>query len=538
MKRVGCIYRVSTKGQLENDEIPMQREACLEFIKKQKDWVLVKEYYGKALSGYKLSQDKRDDIQEAKRDAERGEIDVLLCYMFDRVGRRAEESPFILKWFNKMGVETWSVVEGQQKFEQHVDLLINYIRFWQAEGESKKTSQRVNDDHELMVKEGMFRGGKPPYGYRLEKSGVFNKKDKELYKLVIDEEQSKIVKIIYDFVYSKGWGANRIARYLNENNVPSYTGKKWNAGVINFILRNPIYKGYMVYGKRRSDEGIFSMQPKEKWILSRNQIKELVIIDEEIWDKVQEIRSSRTPDKVKKEGRKRIFVSKAPLLFVGIIRCGYCNSPLTTTYCAKKYKRKTDGKVIVYRKAYYRCSGKALAKINCEGQTLYSQNSLEKAILSKIYDELDTYQQKDLSQLIKNNSDTIKQKYNGEIRKKETEYTELKKELDILKAEVTKSILGQSHFSPEILNGLIQEKSQKLDETLNKINELKKEMNEKLEESKKIEEQQKRIPIWREEFEKADFDERKILVRELIDEIVVYKDKIKVVIKKFSPANV
>lgn len=40
MKRVLCLYRVSTKGQVDKitDDIPMQRRECLDFIAKQEDW--------------------------------------------------------------------------------------------------------------------------------------------------------------------------------------------------------------------------------------------------------------------------------------------------------------------------------------------------------------------------------------------------------------------------------------------------------------------------------------------------------------------
>ena len=30
-KRVYCLYRVSTKGQVEKDDIPMQKQRCREF---------------------------------------------------------------------------------------------------------------------------------------------------------------------------------------------------------------------------------------------------------------------------------------------------------------------------------------------------------------------------------------------------------------------------------------------------------------------------------------------------------------------------
>ena len=55
----------------------------------------------KGISGYKVSAEDRDQIQELKIAAERGEFDVLLVFMFDRLGRRDDETPFVLRWFKK-----------------------------------------------------------------------------------------------------------------------------------------------------------------------------------------------------------------------------------------------------------------------------------------------------------------------------------------------------------------------------------------------------------------------------------------------------
>ena len=39
MKRVLCLYRVSTKGQVDKkDDIPMQRRECMAFIERMEDW--------------------------------------------------------------------------------------------------------------------------------------------------------------------------------------------------------------------------------------------------------------------------------------------------------------------------------------------------------------------------------------------------------------------------------------------------------------------------------------------------------------------
>ena len=122
MKRVMCLYRVSTKGQVDNqDDIPMQRRECLDFIGRKEDWVFVGERMEKGVSGYKVSAANRDAIIEIREMAEKKQFDVLLVFMFDRLGRKEDETPFLVKWFIEHGVEVWSTREGQQKLENQVD---------------------------------------------------------------------------------------------------------------------------------------------------------------------------------------------------------------------------------------------------------------------------------------------------------------------------------------------------------------------------------------------------------------------------------
>ena len=140
LRRVYCLYRVSTLGQVEKDDIPMQKQYCREFVGQHPGWEIVKEFSEKGVSGFKVSAKDRDAIQEIQRDALQNKFDILLVFMFDRLGRREDETPFVVEWFVKNGIEVWSAKEGQQRFDTHVDKLLNYIRYWQASGESIKTS--------------------------------------------------------------------------------------------------------------------------------------------------------------------------------------------------------------------------------------------------------------------------------------------------------------------------------------------------------------------------------------------------------------
>ena len=62
-KRVYCLYRVSTKGQVEKDDIPMQKQRCHEFAD-ENGWEIIREFSEKGISGYKVSVKKRDAMQE------------------------------------------------------------------------------------------------------------------------------------------------------------------------------------------------------------------------------------------------------------------------------------------------------------------------------------------------------------------------------------------------------------------------------------------------------------------------------------------
>ena len=56
--RVDCLYRVSTVGQVEKNDIPMQREFCRAFIAEHPNWKLEKEVYEKAFPALRNLQKK------------------------------------------------------------------------------------------------------------------------------------------------------------------------------------------------------------------------------------------------------------------------------------------------------------------------------------------------------------------------------------------------------------------------------------------------------------------------------------------------
>lgn len=294
MKRVYCLYRVSTTHQVEyaengDGDIPMQKTACHEFAGKQ-GWTIVKEFLEKGISGYKVSANNRDAIQDLKRAAENKEFDILLVFKFDRLGRIDSETPFILEWFVEHGIEMWSTKEGQQKIETRSDKLINYLCFWQAGTESENTSQRVSTAMRQMVSAGKYVGGVTPYGYRTVKSGVSNKRGKELLTLEVDEDEAEVVRMIFQKTVTEGYGSHRMSSLLNGMGHRMHSGAKFQCNSVNRILANPIYCGFIKFGD--------TLSPKRK---------DLQIIEDDVFQNAQYIlarspQDDRLPDRQPRRG--------------------------------------------------------------------------------------------------------------------------------------------------------------------------------------------------------------------------------------------
>lgn len=523
MKRVKCLYRVSTKKQVDkDDDLSMQKNECREFIERQKDWILIDEYYEKGVSGYKVSAKNRDVIQHLLRDADEKKFDILLVFMFDRLGRKEDETPFVMQDFARRGIELWSVKEGEQKFDTHADKLINYVRGWQSAGESEKISFRVNASHKQMVENGEYRGGKAPYGYRTELSDKTNKKGLYKSKLVIYEQEAAVIKQIYDLVYNKGYGSNRIQRYLNEKNIPSPSGGQWSRASLQHILTNPIYKGYLVYGKRDNDG---RNQPKDKWILSQEPIDELIIIEEYIWDKVQQIRDNKNPKK-RKDKDVNIIGTSSPLLLIGFIRCGHCGSIISTTYNYCRWTRKSGEKCVTIQ-PIYRCNGRVDSRVKCNGQTTYNRNKVEGLVIKHTKEFVKNLKSVDFTKEI--------EKYKKEQRNKyEIEIIELQKKLEKcyltlngLKEEAKKIIRGeQARFGEDFINEMKEETENEImimTEEINKKNAVLKEKDLEIDEMVFV---QKQIMNWEEIFDGSDIDQKRILLTQLIESVIVFKDKI------------
>ena len=77
----------------------MQRIACQEYAQTHPDWQIMSEVYEKGGSEFKTSADDRDALIDLRAVARAKKFDVLLVFMKGRIGRKEDETPFVVKWF-------------------------------------------------------------------------------------------------------------------------------------------------------------------------------------------------------------------------------------------------------------------------------------------------------------------------------------------------------------------------------------------------------------------------------------------------------
>ena len=534
MKRVNCLYRVSSKQQLHEDDIPVQRAECKLFIDKMEDWEFNKEYLEPAVSGFKTPIEKRKVLQTILEDAKSKKFDVLLVYMSDRIGRKEDETPAYVSALNELGIEVWSVKEGQLKTTEHIDKLLNYIRFWQAEGESRKTGMRVKSAQETMAKAGRFVGGFAPLGYELVYSGEISNHGRALKKLVINEEKAEIVRKIYDYAVNYGYGAFKIAKVLNEEGVPPINDC-WKACTVSQILLNPIYKGYIAYNRRQRTAcgGNYEKTPMENWILSEEKVTELAIVSEATWDKVQELREGRKSKMkmARDQGHGKYEISSTgKLSLMGLVYCGCCGNRLTngTKY---DYWTTKDGEKRKRMIGQYRCINKANATIDCTGKSYYRSEEIEPIVYGAVTTYLDSLKKADIYDEILAMQEIEREKIKKEVSKLKNQIDSVKKDIETLELNIPSALRGEIPLSVNKLSEMIKDKEE------NRVK-LERSMEEKVSELEKMRINQKDISSigsivsnWGEIFMESSIPEKKVMLAKLIERIDILDDDIRIKFK-------
>ncbi len=413
--------------------------------------------------------------------------------MFDRLGRRDDETPFVVEWFAKNGIQVWSAMEGQQRFDSHVDKLMNYIRYWQASGESLKTSARTKTRLAQLTQEGHYTGGFVPFGYRTVDKGRRNKKNQTVLDLEIDEEEAEIVRLIFRKYVLEGYGTQRISRFLHEQGITHKDGRNFPNTSLLTMLKNEINIGILKNGESRSD-----------------CLEELRIIDEDTFARAQEIRKER-----RRPESDVPMNSRGKSLLVGNIYCAHCGHRLTMTTSGKRVV-KEDGTVKYVSIIRYQCHYKVRHPGECDGQSGYNTRKLDGIVdraIRTLFAQIGAAAETDL--LTDQHKKEI-QAAQEKLEQARIRLAEKEAELSDYKEETIRVIRGQSTMSVELFNALVAETQAAIRELQSQIDEAEREHASLLQSSARIRKEYDRLISWAELYDKCSFEAKKMIVSQLI----------------------
>ncbi len=361
---VGIYCRLSRddhNGNLESMSISNQRQVLMDYVR-EKGWTLTDCYVDDGFSGTNFD---RPDFNRMIRDAERGRIDCIITKDLSRLGRNYVQTGYYTdEYFVENDIRFIAVNDGIDTMKDNNDIAAFHHVL--NEFYPRQVSKKVRQVKKKSAEQGKFMGSQAPYGYK--------KSPEDKHVLIIDGEAAEIVRKIF-FEFAGGDTGRQIATRLNAEHIDtprfyhyakagrpnpiSEEKNVWGSNTIMQLLKNQVYIGNMVQGKRE----VVSFKTKKRrvvdpseWIVVENTHEP--IIDRETWDKVQtRILENSSPKPLK---------NKSIALFSGIVRCADCGAPLA--HMRRKY--------VAYEKGVYRCSrynnngGRACTTHNVDEDTL------------------------------------------------------------------------------------------------------------------------------------------------------------------------
>ena len=292
---IAAVYlRVSTDSQTEYSP-DAQLKAIKDYAKKH-DLQIDPKYIFKdeGISGRKA--EKRPEFMRMIATAKtkpHSPFSKILVHKFDRFARNREDSVVYKSLLKKeCNVDVVSITEdfGEDKFSVILEAMLEAM----AEYYSLNLSDEVMKGMTEKANRGEYQT-KAPFGYKMV--------DK---KLIIDESQAKIVKMIYSD-YLNGLGFQKIAKKLNDMKIKTNRGNNFEVRTIEYILKNQIYCGTVT------------------WNSITKEGKYPIIISKEDFNKVQEkIKTNKEKFKHIKNNAQQHWLRK-------LVKCSNCGSTLTTT---------------------------------------------------------------------------------------------------------------------------------------------------------------------------------------------------------------
>lgn len=332
-----AIYTRKSKFTGKGESIENQIEKCKKFIefKFNVDSENIEIFIDEGFSG---KNEDRPRYQDMMKKIKNKEINSIVIYQLNRLGRNARDIHNTMQLCEDLGTIIYSATEGFDSSTSFGRALIGILASL-AQLEREQLAERVKDNMYTLAKLGRWLGGQSPLGfdgtreYYIDENG----KERSVTKLKRNEEELKLVKLLYD-KYLEEKSLSQVGKWSLTNYLKGKNGGELTKQAINVILQNPVYvksspevfnylnsigvevcgtpngNGMLRYGK---DDECIAATAKHKGV-----------IDADKWLEVQNILKSN--------------ISKAPrrgktntALLTGILKCK-CGSSMRISYGQKR----------------------------------------------------------------------------------------------------------------------------------------------------------------------------------------------------------
>ncbi len=286
---------------------------------------------------------KRPEWKRLLADAQAGVFDVVVVTYMSRLGRG---NAFTIAEYelDKVGVRVEMV---REQFSNDLAGYIGKNTTIMMDGlYPRMVSQWTKTKLEAMVAKGYRCGGTLPFGYTTESVSDpgFSKPDKEPPKrfVVHPDEAPFVVQAFNIFLETKS--TEKVRQYL-----AGVTTRTWSLDNVALLLRNEVYRGFLIFGQ---------------W---RNERSHEAIITDEIWNAVQEQRAQTL------RSSKADPVDTASFYLRGIVHCSHCGVRMTPA--------NHHGRASTVR--YYECTANTKLKKSCPVKRVNAQ-SLHNVVLEQV----------------------------------------------------------------------------------------------------------------------------------------------------------
>ena len=246
MEVLHILIRVSTQVQEDGTSLKTQEEQGIDLSRRLKMNYQIHNEGG--TSSNKDTLDNRPVMLNLLKLMDEGKVKHLYVYNTDRISRNQSTWYLIRQKMVKNKVILYTS-NGKYDTSGSMEGLILGILSEVSQYDNKIRTERSRTGKMEKVKNNFFRGGDPPFGYRIQKVHGGS-------KLIPDDYESNYVRLVYD-MYHSGQTIKKIKERLESEGVKTRRGfDHWSLGSLQLMLRNDSYIGIDEYHDKKTQTTI------------------------------------------------------------------------------------------------------------------------------------------------------------------------------------------------------------------------------------------------------------------------------------------